>query len=81
MKHRKHCTCGNHPVRNADYVEAIKRSVRDNPKLSIRRGAQQLDPTYGPTWRILRNNLGLHPYKIQLVQGLKHGHRFRGFAV
>lgn len=69
-------------VRNAENVEAVRQSVRDNPKLSVRRRAQQLDLTYGSTWRIVRKDLGLHPYKIQLVQELKqHDHRFRrGFA-
>lgn len=65
-------------VRNADNVEAVRQSVQNNPNLSVRRRSQQLDLTYGSTWRILRKDLGLHPYKIQLVQELKpNDHRCR----
>ena len=57
-------------------------SVSEDPNLSIHRRAQQLRLSQSSTWRILRNDLSLFPYKIQLTQELKpndHLHR-RQFA-
>ena len=43
----------------------------NDPNLSIPRRAQQLRLSHNTTWRILRKDLGLFPYKIQLTQELK----------
>ena len=43
----------------------------NDPNLSIRRRAQELRLSQTSTWRILRKDLGLFPYKIQLTQELK----------
>ncbi|MBZ5797318.1 hypothetical protein K8353_45605, partial [Burkholderia contaminans] len=65
-------------VRNAASVEAVRQNVRNNPNLSVRRRSRQLGLTYGSTWGILRKDLCLYPYKIQLVQELKpNDHRCR----
>jgi len=45
---------------------------------SISRRSQELGLSATSTWRILRRDLGLHPYKIQLTQELKvNDHRQR----
>ena len=56
----------------------MRESVRENPTRSIFRRSQELSLSAISTWRILRQNLGLHPYKIQLTQKLKiNDHRQR----
>jgi len=53
-------------------------SVQENPRRSISRRSQELGLSATSTWRILRRNLGLHPYKIQLTQEFKiNDHRQR----
>ncbi|KAJ8945743.1 hypothetical protein NQ318_012065 [Aromia moschata] len=49
-----------------------------NPRQSIPRSAQELGLSQTSTWRILRRDLELHPYKIELTQKLKvNDHRQR----
>lgn len=69
-------------ARTQENIDAVAASVRDNPNLSIPRRSQQLNLSQTTTWRILRKDLGLHPYKIQLVQELKplDHHKRRLFA-
>jgi len=56
----------------------VRESVRENPRQSISRRSQELGLSATSTWRILRRDLGLHPYKIQLTQELKvNDHRQR----
>jgi len=56
----------------------MRESVRENPKRSISRHSQELGLSVISTWRILRLDLDLHPYKIQLTQELKiNDHRQR----
>ncbi|EFN79652.1 hypothetical protein EAI_17038, partial [Harpegnathos saltator] len=57
--------------RSAENIVAVSESVQDNPRQSIPRRAQELGLSQTSTWRILRRDLGLHPYKIQLAQELK----------
>lgn len=62
------------PHRNARPIEniaAVPDSVRENPKQSISRRSQELGLFVTSTRRILRRDLGLHPYKIQLTQELE----------
>jgi len=56
-------------ARPAENIAAVHESVRENPRRSISRRSQELSAT--STWRILRRDLSLHPYKIQLIQQLK----------
>lgn len=58
-------------VRTEEVVAAVERSVEEDPNESIRRRAQQLDLCPSTLWKILRKDLGLHAYKIQLLQELK----------
>lgn len=58
-------------ARSVENIAAVADSVRGDREESIRHRSQQLGLSYGTTWRILRKDLGLKAYKIQLVQELK----------
>ena len=58
-------------VRTPETIAAVNESVEEDPNLSILRRAQVLGLCPSTTWKILRRDIGLHPYKIQLVQELK----------
>lgn len=58
-------------VRTPAVVAAVSGSVADDPNLSIRRRAQEVGLCVGTLWNVLRKDLGLKAYKIQLVQELK----------
>jgi len=58
-------------ARSVQNIAAVRESVRENPRRSISRRSQELGLSATSTWRILRRDLGLHPYKIQLIQELK----------
>lgn len=62
-------------VRTEENIAAVSASVIDDREMSIRRRSQQLGLCYSTTWKILRKDLGVKPYKkpykIQLVQELK----------
>ena len=58
-------------ARSAENIAAVRDSVQENPRQSILRRSQELGLSQTSTWRILRQDLGLHPYKIQLTQELK----------
>lgn len=65
-------------ARSAENITTVRESVQENPRQSIHRRAQELGLSQTSTWRILRRDLGLHPYKIQLAQELKvNDHRQR----
>lgn len=58
-------------ARSNENIAAVKESVADRLNLSITRRSQELGLSYSTTWRILRLDVGLHPYKIVLTQQLK----------
>ena len=58
-------------VQTEENIAAVLASVNDDHQLSIRRRLQQLGLCYATTWKILRKDLGVKPFKIQLVQELK----------
>jgi len=56
----------------------VREIVRENLRQSISHRSQELDLSAISTWRILRRDLSLHLYKIQLTQELKvNDHRQR----
>lgn len=59
------------PVRSAENIAAVEASVEGDRNLSIRRRAQEIGLCPSTVWKILRKDLGLKAYKIQLVQELK----------
>lgn len=60
-----------HPARSIENIAAVAENVAEDHDESIRHRSQQLGLSYPTTWRILRKDLGLKSYKIQLVQELK----------
>jgi hypothetical protein len=58
-------------ARTADVVQQVKQSVRQNPQQSTRKRSQALDIKRTTLRRILKRDLHLKAYKIQLVQELK----------
>lgn len=58
-------------ARSAENIAAVSASVQNEPNRSIPRRSQELGISRTSLWRILRKDLGLHPYKIKLTQELK----------
>jgi len=52
-------------ARFAEKIAAVRESVWKNQRRSISRRSQELGLPATSTWRILRQDLGLHLYKIQ----------------
>ena len=52
-------------------IEAVRESVTENPRTSIRHRGQELNISRSSLQRILRKDLHLHAYKVQLSQELK----------
>ena len=52
-------------------IAAVNESVDEKPNLSVPRRSEEFGISQTLTWRILRKDFGLHPYKIQLTEGLK----------
>ena len=57
-------------VRTPQTNAAVQESVEEDTNVSVRHRAQQLHLCSSTLWTILQKDLGLHPYKIQLVQEL-----------
>ena len=53
-------------ARSAENIAAAEASVEESLNVSVTCRSQ-----VPSLWRILRNDLGLHPYKIKLMQELK----------
>lgn len=58
-------------ARSEENIAAVAASVQADPRQSIPRRSQELGISRTSLWRILRKDLGLHPYKIKLTQELK----------
>lgn len=58
-------------ARSADIVERVRVSVQRNPQQSTRKRSQSLDVKRTTLRRILKRDLHLKAYKIQIVQELK----------
>lgn len=56
--------------RSAENIDAVRQSVEENPETSTRRRSSQLQLSDRTLRRILKHDLHLFPYKIQLVQKL-----------
>ena len=67
-------------VRTPENIAAVAESVCEAPSASIHRRFQQLNTSKILLRRILHKDLGMTPYKVQLVQELNpidHPMRFR----
>ena len=58
-------------ARTVENIKAVNECFAVDPEKSIQRRSQQHGLSYGTTWAILRKDLGLNAYKIQIDQGLK----------
>lgn len=58
-------------ARSVENIAAVRDSVQEDANVSLTRRSQQLGLSVSSLWRILRKDLGLHPYKIKLTQELK----------
>ena len=58
-------------ARSIENIAAAEASVAESPNASLTAPFQALGISVTSLWRILRNDLGLHPYKIKLMQELK----------
>ena len=67
-------------VHTPEYFAAVAESICEAPSTPIHRRSQQLNISETSLRRILHKDLGIKPYKVQLVQELKsidHPMRFR----
>jgi len=62
---------GRPPVR-PQIVEAIDNIYKENPSTSIRQAAQQVPICKTSVHKVVRKNIKLYPYKIQMLQSLEH---------
>jgi len=63
------------PVRSNENITAVAQSVLEQPSTSTRHRSQNLNISRTSLRRILNKDLGMKPYKVQLVQELKsHDH-------
>ena len=58
-------------VRTPENIAAVAGSVCEAPAISVHRRSQQLNISETSLKRILHKDLGMTPYKVQLVQELK----------
>jgi len=61
----------NRNVRTQQNIAVVQDSVNVSPVKSLRRRSQQLGMSTSSVHRILKKDLHMHPYKIQLTQQLK----------
>lgn len=61
----------NRNVRTQQNIAVVQDSVNVSPMKSLRRRSQQLGMSTSSVHRILKKDLHMHPYKIQLTQELK----------
>jgi transposase len=60
-----------HPtVLTDEMVTVIQDEMMNNPRLSLRRLAQQVDVSYKTAYRAVREQLGLHPYRVTVTHQL-----------
>lgn len=69
--HDLHRTGRRRTGRSNENIEAVRESVAESPNTSIRHRSQELAISRATLHRILRIDLKLHPYKVQLVQEIK----------
>jgi len=66
------------PVRSTENIAAVAQSVLEQPSTSTCQRSQNLNISRTSLRRILNKDLGMKPYKVQLVQELKpHDHPMR----
>ena len=66
-----HVSVRQRSARSVENIAATEALVEERPNVSLTRRSQALGISVTSLWRILRNDLGLHTYKIKLTQELK----------
>ncbi|XP_071043842.1 protein GVQW3-like [Parasteatoda tepidariorum] len=61
-------------------VERVRRTFSDNPRRSVRSAARELDMPISTVYKVIKKQLRLHAYKVQIVQGLEPDDRPRRMA-
>ena len=61
---------GRPKTRTEECIEQVRASVEEDPQTSTRRRSSQLNMAHSSLYRILRMDLNLLPYKIQVVHNL-----------
>jgi hypothetical protein len=57
-------------VRTEENIQNVQHRMEDEPQLSLRRLSQQTELSVSTCQRIVRKDLGLYPYKVQVYQEL-----------
>ena len=63
-------SCRSLSIRTPEKITEVRQVIAETPTTSIRKVASHTNISYGTARRILRFDLHLFPYKVQLVQGL-----------
>ncbi|XP_033213870.1 uncharacterized protein LOC117170932 [Belonocnema kinseyi] len=58
-------------ARSVENIAAASASIEEDPNQSLTCRSQALSSSVTSLWRIMRKDLGPHPYKIKLTQELK----------
>lgn len=58
-------------VRTSEKIEIVRHIIEESPSKSVRRVSSETSISTTSVYRILRYDLSLFPYKVQLMQGLK----------
>ncbi|XP_071037890.1 uncharacterized protein [Parasteatoda tepidariorum] len=61
-------------------VERVRQTFLDNPRRSVRSAARELDMPISTLYKVIKKQLRLHAYKVQIVQGLEPDDRPRRMA-
>ncbi|KAJ8935297.1 hypothetical protein NQ318_015331 [Aromia moschata] len=62
---------GRSKVRTEEDVEMVRQAITDNPRISITHLSQQVNLLYTTCQRILKDDLVIHPYRLQPKKFLK----------
>ena len=70
MTEKSETRSGRPRKRTVEVIQALKESIEQSPKRSLRKRCQSLDLSYSSTQMICRGDLNKYPYRIQMVQEL-----------
>ncbi len=68
-------------ARTNENKEAVRTLLKENPRTSINQLAQQIGVLWSSTYRLMREDIGLFPYKVQVLQKLTVFSRQRRLAI
>lgn len=61
------------PATSDAQVELVRATVVNTPRISTRKTGMELQMPHSTVWKIMRKNLKMFPYKLQLLQSLNDG--------